>query len=150
MSRRETRTLVEYTLPVTIDRRGHDPVIPRGYAVKCVYDNSVNLYDDLDSEKERPYPFPEERRVTMHDAGVGLVCDHRYHVPYLELCRARLDPVYDSTRKVHHLIDVTEDLWYYVMFRKGYFWARFDWLEVVTQPVDVESAGALSQAPPPG
>lgn len=146
MSRHESRQEVDYTLPVTITRLGHDPIIPHGTVIKCVCANDVNLYDELDSETDRLYPFPAERRVTMKEAGVGLVLDHRFHVCPLELVRARLR----FSEKKHHLEDVYEHLWYCIMFRKGHFWARYNWVEVVTHPVDVESARAFSQGPPPG
>lgn len=134
--RREAREEVDYTLTVKISRRGHDPVISHGTAVKCTHNNDVRLYDELETEIDRPYPFPEDRCVTMKNAGVGLVLDHRYHVSHLELMRARLR----TSRGKLELEEVTEDLWYCIMFLKGHFWARYDWVEVVTQPVAVQSA----------
>jgi len=129
---RDTRDNVEFTLPVTITRLGHDPIIEHGTAVQLKYKNSVNLYDELNSEIDRPHPFPEDRRVSMQDAGPGLILDHRYHVCPLELMRARLR----SSRGKLELEEVYQHLWYCIMFRKGHFWARYDWVEVLLKPAE--------------
>jgi len=138
---REVKTDVKHTLEVSIQRMGHDPIIAHGTAVQCTYKNSVRLYDELDVETNRPYPFPEDRYVTMEEAGAGLVLDHRYHICPLELARASVKYRQDRFR----LEDVYEHLWYCIMFLKGHFWARWNWVEVLTQPFEVQSARALSQ-----
>jgi|SRR5581483_343225 len=144
---REKREEVDHLLAVTITRCGHEVPIPHGTAVKCIY-RGVNLYDELETEIARPYPFPEERGVTMDEAGVGLVLDHRYHISHLELMRARIDPIFDSKKTKPRLSDVTEDLWYCIMFRKGHFWARYNWIEVLT--TGVISDRGLPQRPEAG
>lgn len=129
---REARTEVEWTLPVTIGRVGHDPPIPRGTVVRCLYDH-VHLYDELETERERLHPYPADRQVMMQDAGVGIVIDVAWHVEWLDLARAMNIRFCSSTHR-HHLRDVNQEMWYYVAFRKGLFWARWNWLEVVTDP----------------
>ncbi len=132
--RHDVLSEVDYTLPVTITRLGHEPIIPHGHAVKCIH-GFVNLYDELNSEIDRNIPemFLTERRATGAEAGVGLVFDHRYHVCPLELTKARLK--FDRGKQKHHLEEVCEHLWYCVMFKKGHFWVRYDWLETLTMPV---------------
>ena len=139
VTRREKREEVDYTLQVKIERWGHEPIIPHGHAVRCLYDDtSVQLYDELETEI---YPFPKDRRVTMKEAGVGLILDHRYHVPHLELMGAELSSEFDyKQRNKLRLTGVYEELWYCIMFVKGHFWARFDWIEELTQPAEVQSA----------
>lgn len=126
---RSVRSEVDYVLPVTIVRRSHEPCYKNGTLVKCVWENDVHLYDTLDDEDS--WRLSDEHKLKMRDAGAGVVSGTAYHVGNLELRKARLDPVYSSTRTKHHLLDVSQDLYYYVAFRKGLFWARFDWLELV-------------------
>jgi hypothetical protein len=123
-----------YQLVCTIDRRGHDPIIPRGHAVKCVYDHvEVNMFTRFVDDTRQ---LRDDEKLMMKEAGVGLVIDHTWHAdPLALLGRARIDPRITVARHVPHLCDVTEDLWYYVAFTKGIFLARFDHIETVTEPV---------------
>jgi hypothetical protein len=108
---------------------GHDPVVPHGTAIEMIYKTNVCLYDELD-------PDASEHGMAMTDAGVGLVLDHTYHIDKLELARA--SRLLFNSRRV--LSDVDEHLWYLVMFQKGHYWVRWNWLAVVTEPVEAPSA----------
>jgi hypothetical protein len=127
---------VDYNLPVTVTRRGHDPVIPRGQVVGCTWPVDVHLYSDLEDAK-RTYPTPRDAMLSMKAAGIGIVVGDAWHVPHLELMRARLNPIQGASSK-HHLIDVSQDLYYWVAFRKGLFWARYDWIEPVDRLTDLD------------
>ena len=120
----------------TIVRRGHNPPIEKGTFVKPAWEGNVMLYADLEEEKrnEHEATLSFEKRVMMKDAGVGIVIDHRWYVSPLEFTRVRIDPVYDSHKNVPHVIDVTEDMWYCVAFKKWLFWLRYNWVEIVDQP----------------
>jgi hypothetical protein len=143
---KETKCDVDFTLPVKMTRLGHEPIIQHGTAIRCIHDH-VNLYDELNSEINRPHPFPPERRVVSGDAGVGLVFDHRYHVCPLELSRVSLSRRFVVNTTEYRLEDVYQNLWYCIMFKKGHFWARYDWIEIILQPVAVQSACGTTQRP---
>lgn len=114
----------DYTLEVTIPRRGHVPPIPNGAMVRCVH-NAGAVYMDLDPSDD------PSRRLDMKQSLSGVVVDRVWHVDHLELMRAEIDPVNRNGRRKLALRNVFQDLHYHVMFSKGLYWARFDWVEEV-------------------
>lgn len=131
------RVRVPLVLQCTIERRGHADPIPNGTYVKCIYaEATAAMTSDLDDDV-----FTARRngtRLRMNEAGVGSVICSRWHVCPLELCHGRIAPPgYNYNTGMHtpaHVSEVYEDLYYCVAFLKGLYWARFDWIEVITAP----------------
>jgi hypothetical protein len=120
----------DYTLEVTIPRRGHAPPIPNGAMVRCVYDGG-SVYMDLDPDLGEPSRRGDERSLPMKRTMSGVVVDRVWHVDHYELMKAEIDPVLRSNRQKPALKNVFQNLHYRVMFSQGLYWARFDWVEEV-------------------
>lgn len=122
-----------------ICRRGHIVPIPAGVFVQTHLGAGVNMYTTL-GEKRSKYQIPDDEKLTMGDAGVGSVVAHDWHLCPLELNSSEIDPPSYNTgdpsnphaAKIH---GVYEHMWYLVAFKKGLFWARWNWIEVITEPV---------------
>lgn len=132
-------TSVDFKLACSITRRGHAVPIPNGTYVKCVYDRAIaNLYAKLGAAVAGDHLTPDFEKVQMKDAGVGSILDHSWHVCPLELSRARMSaPRCDANGQIGaaEIHGAYDDMYYLVAFVKGMFWARFDWVEVVREPV---------------
>ena len=128
-----------FEVSCTITRRGHKKPIPNGTLVVCnkpwahvalILDLKENVFV---GRRERG--IVEEQELYMNEAGVGSIIDHAWHTCPLELCRANFTPPnYDY--KAHQtvpakLTNVYEDMYYYVAFLKGMYWARWDWIDVL-------------------
>lgn len=117
-------------LECTIDRQGHEPPISNGVFVNCIYSH-VNMHSELPGKEH----VIEEQLLDMSDAGVGSIIDHVWHVEPLELCKAELTPFGSiGWSKPPHLSNVTCHMWYLIAFRKGFFWARWNWVEILLEP----------------
>lgn len=137
----EVDDTVNWTIPVTMRRRGHVPPIPSGAMVRIVH-KSILVTSCLDA----PYEALDDPNVFLRldEAVHGLVVERVWHADLNELKRGELDPVIDSRRIRPHVRNVNVDLYYRVMFPRGLFWARYDWLEEV--PID----GDKPEASQPG
>lgn len=130
---REASSEGTLTLECTINQVGHTPPIPNGTFVKCVHDTS-NSFMRTELPEKVHIEVPEEK-LTMSEAGVGSVIDHAWHVEPLEMCKAELSPFGSvGWSKPPHLRNVTRHMWYLIAFRKGFFWARWNWIEILLEP----------------
>jgi hypothetical protein len=75
----------------------------------------------------------DSRGISGPGAGVGSVVGFRWHTPGLEMRQAHVNPIIgypilsgaDIARR-----NAYRDMWYCVAFKAGFFWARYDWLEL--------------------
>lgn len=115
-----------------IETLGHDPVMEPGTVVELVYPTaSVSLFDTLCPDLTLGVPV---KRLPMYEAGVGIVAGRAWHVDPLELRKASLDP--SALGPLPLLRGVSKVMWYWVAFKPGLFWARYDWIRSVEGPVD--------------